>query len=224
MNYYNKSKIKNKKSNEISDKFWYDDPNILFNLDRIKDFFPHTKMSLEEQLNAYTRLTFYISIIMFFYSGNYHYLFIFIITIIFTFLIHKNNFEKKNINKDIEKFGNYYYPTKYIYPTKNNPFMNISMEDYTKNPNRQVITKNPLLCNRNISDKVNDKFNINLYKDLDDIFDKNNSQRQFYTTPITTIPNDQGKFAKWLYNKNKTCKEGNGYQCVINNYTPPYRT
>jgi len=219
---YNKSKIN--KFNEIGDKFWYDDPNILFNFDRIKDFFPHSTMSLEEQLNAYTRLAFYISIIMYFYSGNYYYLFIFIITIIFTFLIYKNNFEKQNINNYIEKFGNDYYPVKYIFPSKNNPFMNISMEDYTENPNRQVITKNPLFYNnKNILNKINNKFNINLYKDLDDIFDKNNSQRQFYTTPITTIPNDQGKFANWLYNKNKTCKEGNGYQCVVNNFNPPYR-
>ena len=50
------------------------------------------------------------------------------------------------------------------------------------------------------------------------IFSKNNSQRQFYTTPVTTIPNDQKSFANWLYKTPPTCKENNGNQCVANNY------
>ena len=32
-------------------------------------------------------------------------------------------------------------------------------------------------------------------------------ERQFYTTPINTIPNDQTEFAKWLYDSGPTCKE-----------------
>ena len=59
---------------------------------------------------------------------------------------------------------------------------------------------------------------FNLYKDVSDIFSKNNSQRQFYTTPVTTIPNDQGSFADWLYKTPPTCKENNGNQCVANNF------
>ena len=98
--------------------------------------------------------------------------------------------------------------------------MNISLNDYVKNPNRESIIKNGE--NNNINEQINDKFNINLYKDVGDIFGKENSQRQFYTTPITTIPNDQGKFAKWLYKVPKTCKEGSGLQCNSNNYNPPY--
>ena len=35
--------------------------------------------------------------------------------------------------------------------------------------------------------------------------------------PNTTIPNDQESFAKWCYEVPKTCKEGNGNQCVANN-------
>ena len=35
-----------------------------------------------------------------------------------------------------------------------------------------------------------------------------NSQRQFYTLPSTTIPNDPNNdFGKWLYNSSQTCKE-----------------
>ena len=34
---------------------------------------------------------------------------------------------------------------------------------------------------------------------------------------IKTIPNNQVDFANWLYMTPKTCKEGNGNQCVGNN-------
>ena len=56
--------------------------------------------------------------------------------------------------------------------------------------------------------------------DIDDIYSKYNSQRQFYTMPNTSIPNKQKEFALWLYNRGPTCKEGNGYQCFANMHHP----
>ena len=50
--------------------------------------------------------------------------------------------------------------------------------------------------------------------DVNDIFGKNNSQRQFYTVPGNQVPNDQGSFAQWLYGTPKTCKEGNSIACL----------
>ena len=110
--------------------------------------------------------------------------------------------------------------TNIISPSNNNPFMNITLNDWEK-PNREALIKMPLANVGDIHKDINEKFNENLYRDLSDVFEKENSQRQFYTTPITTIPNQQDKFADWLYKTDKTCKEGNGYQCHINNYSPP---
>ena len=36
------------------------------------------------------------------------------------------------------------------------------------------------------------------YRDPNDIYNRISSERQFYTTPNTTVPNDQTGFAKWL--------------------------
>jgi len=85
-------------------------------------------------------------------------------------------------------------------PTKDNPLMNINIGD---NPN------NPLPCihTDEIKEDINSKFNYNLYRDTDDLFERFNSQRQFYTTPNTSVPNDQTKFAEWLYKIPQTCKE-----------------
>ena len=202
------------------DKFWFEDPNIIFSQKEMYDFFPAKNMTFNQQLNSYTRLAFYLSIIMFTYSGNYHYLFIIITTLIFTYLIYKNSREKQQLKNNIERFGDEHYPVDYVYPSKDNPFMNPTLSDYSNNPNRKAVNQ---FLNKNIRNEIDNKFNINLYKDLDDIFDKKNSQRQYYTVPVTTIPNDQKKFANWLYNTPDTCKEGNGEQCVANNYNPTYQ-
>jgi hypothetical protein len=44
-----------------------------------------------------------------------------------------------------------------------------------------------------------------------------NSQRNYFTMPWTTIPNDQEKFANWLYKNPDTCKE-NQDACIGQNY------
>ena len=103
-------------------------------------------------------------------------------------------------------------------PTNNNPFGNILLNEY-KSPNRDT---NIDIYNKEVMEDVSSKFKINLYRDVTDVFNKNNSQRQFFTNPIRTIPNKQSEFAKWCYGKPKTCKENNGQQCAANNYTPLY--
>ena len=100
--------------------------------------------------------------------------------------------------------------------------MNVLITDYQSNPNREaIIKKEP--NNKTIKEQIENKFEINLYKDVGDIFGKENSQRQYYTNPVTTIPNDQQKFANWLYNTRPSCKEGNGIQCIRNNFNPTFR-
>ena len=55
------------------------------------------------------------------------------------------------------------------------------------------------------------KYFKDIYRDIDDAFDRKSSFRNFYTMPSTSIPNDQMEFANWLYgSKEKTQKEGNG--------------
>ena len=71
--------------------------------------------------------------------------------------------------------------------------------------------------NKELSNLVDDKFSKGLYKDINSIYNNENSQREFYTMPNTEAMNKQKEFANWLYKTPKTCKEGNGFQCVANN-------
>jgi hypothetical protein len=198
------------------DPFWFENFNILFRKDRLNEFFPNELMTTNEQLNSLTRLSFYISIILFIYNKNPQYFYISLIGLIATYSINKNT--DKILDMDIKEVFNIpVKPSKLVIPTKDNPFMNILMDDY-KNPERKI-TKN-MVENKEVKEEINNKFEYNLYKDISDVYGKNNSQRQYYTNPITTIPNDQKNFAKWLYGKPKTCKEGNPIQCTKNIYTP----
>ena len=72
----------------------------------------------------------------------------------------------------------------------------------------------PSYNNVGVQRRVEDLFNEDLYRDVNDIFGKNNSQRQFYTVPGSQVPNDQGSFAQWLYGTPPTCKEGNRAACL----------
>lgn len=88
-------------------------------------------------------------------------------------------------------------------PNTSNPFMNPNITDYNNGDP-------PAACNADDEEiktdmKVN--FSTDLFKDIDDLFDRKNSERQFYTIPNTSVPNNQTEFAKWLYKIPETCKE-----------------
>jgi hypothetical protein len=66
----------------------------------------------------------------------------------------------------------------------------------------------PVACNaddEDINKDIDLKFNADLYRDIEDVFNKKNSQRQFYTV-AHNVPNDQEAFARWCYKFPKTCK------------------
>jgi len=98
-------------------------------------------------------------------------------------------------------------------PTKDNPFMNPTLLDYSIGNLQQSC---PSYNNNIIKDLEKINFNDGLYRDPFDIYDKKHSQREFYSNPIKSIMNDQGAFANWCYGRPPTCKEGNGIQCAAN--------
>ena len=86
-------------------------------------------------------------------------------------------------------------------PTIQNPLMNALPADSRRRQDACAYTPE-------IKEEITEKFDFNLYKDIDDVYGANNSQRQFYTMPSTSFPNKQDSFADWLYKTGPTCKEG----------------
>lgn len=92
-------------------------------------------------------------------------------------------------------------------PTKDNPFMNPNIYDYN---NGHI----PVACNvedDDIKEDIAVNFNHELFRDVDELWERKNSQRQFYTIPNTAVPNNQKEFANWLYKTRPTCKEDHAF-------------
>jgi hypothetical protein len=97
-------------------------------------------------------------------------------------------------------------------PNKDNPFMNYLMSDYHNDPKKQKLPG----CNVNrgsIKKEMKGEYYKDLYRNIDDLFETYNGERQFYTLPASEINNDQDKFARWLYYAKNTCR-GDGKNCL----------
>jgi hypothetical protein len=101
-------------------------------------------------------------------------------------------------------------------PTAENPFANIVFADYLDAGN---IAEPCNVDNKDIQKSVNQLYNSSIYRNIEDVFERENSQRVFYTVPVTTVPNKQTEFAEWLYKTGPTCKE-NSANCTY--YEEPY--
>lgn len=227
-----------------SDPFWYDNITILWNNDRLTEFFPSPDQTLEEKFNSLVRLSFYCFIILYFYKNDSRYVYLPFGVMMLTYYIYNNrdkeSFDSLEEKKQAEsKISNEPQNNERAFdnksqiipqpkkveentkvkectqPTIDNPFMNVTMKDYLNiDPNTKKTFDRPPACDSNdleIKKKIDESFSNNLFKDVNDIFGKMNSQRQFYTMPSTTIPNGQMEFAKWLYLNPKTCKEDQDY-------------
>lgn len=206
----------------MSDPFWAKDSSILISDARLTEFFPTAHHTVEERLNAIARLSLYLAIALVIYHKQVKYISVFVLGMLFTYFVYANrpetttSQETKTSSQDdagiesLDNVGGACTP-----PTLDNPFMNVTMKDYLNvDPKTGAIADRPPACDINdplVKQSADNFFHNNLYRDVNDIFGKMNSQRQFYTTPSTTVPNRQDEFARWLYASPKTCKEDQDY-------------
>ncbi len=201
------------------ERIWFKDLTSLFTKDNYDKFFPSKDMTFAEQLNTLMRLSIYFSIVIFVLKTDANIFMIPLFVGVFTFIIYtvdtKNKINEKLFLEDqsIKKDAK----TKELCqkPSENNPFMNVLVSDYVNNPKRKKACD---IRKSNVSKQVNEYFDKNLYRSVSDIFNKEASDRQWITNPVTTIPNDQVEFARWCYESKPTCKEGNGNMCYVNTF------
>lgn len=201
----------------MPEKIWYDDPSEFIGYTNYFTVLPTQSMTTEEKINALVRLFIYIGIVLALIKADYRYIFFGIIVALVSIVLYE--YERKQVAK-VEKFLqerdlDVVNNKVCVRSTLDNPFMNPTVSDIMDNPTR------PAACaleNSKVRDVVEKNFNEHMFKDISDLYGKTASQRQFYTIPSTTIPNDQGGFAEWCYGHGATCKEGNGLQCVANRH------
>jgi hypothetical protein len=103
-------------------------------------------------------------------------------------------------------------PSGLTYPTARNPFMNVLIDEIKYNPTRPPAAA---INDPQVEGSLDDVFRVQFTSDPTDVFGRTQSQREFVAMPSTTVPNDQGSFADWLYRiPGKTCKEGGRSSCL----------
>ena len=208
----------------MSEAIWYKKPKEFLTPDNIDKFVPLQDSHIEDQLNAVMRFVIILAILILLFRGSvYHAISAVAITALLTVIIYQHNSRKLGsikekmdlLDLETDEYNNRVCKT----PTKSNPYMNVMMNEYTDFPKR------PPACNVSsepVKKKITKWWKENLYSDSGDIFETNTrlNKRQFYANPATTIPNDQGAFARWLYDPGQitstsgTCRGGDGDACA----------
>ncbi|MFB6196713.1 MAG: hypothetical protein ABEI52_00375 [Halobacteriaceae archaeon] len=188
---------------------WYTDPSVLVDVDALDRIFPSRDEDIAAQMNAIMRFALIFSLIVVVIRRDINALFIPVAVGALTFAIHESRARKVQHKEErLEKLDLAQQPDGKVCvrPTHDNPFMNVLVSDVADFPNR------PPACpptTRRVKEKIERNFSHNLYRDVDDVFERNSSSRQFYTMPSTTVPNDRETFARWLYHTGPTIKERN---------------
>ena len=205
----------------INTTFWFSNPSILYEKNSILEFFPSKKFDIVRKLNAILRLSIVYTIIMYLCTKNNKYLLIPVVTALVTWFIwsrqtdiQTNTLMSQSISNQLDDLVRINdLNTTCRVPTKDNPFMNPYQSEFS-NENVSESKACPSYNNVGVQNRMNELFNEDLYRDVKDVFGKNNSQRQFYTVPGNQVPNDQESFGQWLYGTPPTCKEGNQKACL----------
>jgi len=177
--------------------FWLDDPNILM---KNGDFslWPNSKMDVNARLNAVTRVVLLLTIVTFVVTSKPRFLLVGGVTLALIVAYQRTR------PKEIEG----YEPqnlSEHTVPTPTNPMMNVQLPELNANPLRKSALKayHPQ-SKEMITDAVKKMVIANgidprVFRGLNDEDDLENSMRQFYTMPSTTVPNNQEEFTKFCY-------------------------
>jgi len=209
----------------MREHFWLLNPKVLFDKNYITNIWPKENDTIEQKLNAITRMVILLTILGYIATKSNKLLITSFITIIIIIIIYKNRTPKKlAISKNTlqEGFTNplLYKALKkdFTSPVKENPLMNVMLPEISSNPTRKAAAPsfNPAVENE-INDSVKQNIDPKLFQDLGDNIEFESSMRNFYTTANTQVPNDQKAFAEFCYGGMKSCKE-DYLQCDKNNY------
>jgi len=219
----------------MSSPFWVNNPTILLKHDKLSEFWPEAQMTVEEKVNAITRLVILLTLLGYLVTFSLKILLAGIVTLaIIVGLYFLQNRMSNNTESFKEFFSNklpgvypsYTNPDAYeqhkdnfIKPTPKNPLMNVLLPEIKYDPTRKAAAPsfNPSV-EKEINDSVkefvekpfNDK-NISkkLFNNIGDELVFNRSMLQYNSVPNTVIPSDQKAYLEFLYGTMPSGKDGN---------------
>ena len=218
--------------------FWLNNPSILLNKEYILELWPSVSMSFEENLNAISRIIILLTILGFLATKSINIIIIGAITIIIIVILYNTRkpklvrtnegFNNSNIVIDSPKTLQKFLNSEFVETNQTNPLSNVLLTDIGDNPTRKAA---PPSFNTQVYENINNNTkkmiqtlnpgikntDKQLFGDLGEKFEFDQSMSRFYSTPNTKIANDQGAFAEYLYGDMPSCRNGDAFACVQDN-------
>jgi hypothetical protein len=194
------------------DNFWFNDPSVL--LKKYTEFIPMKHLNKTRRLNAIVRFALYTMILLRLYNRTGYVYYGLIVLIISTIYMNSQN-EKIEKMEDVQNLEDKCYM-----PTKENPFMNVLVNEYAELPDRPPACDLEYTTKKGeqpVKDAIYDNYYSKIFRNVNDLYDNDTFYRH-YTMPNTQIPNDRDKFAKALFSDvmTGTCKNKlNPDRCII---------
>jgi hypothetical protein len=211
--------------------FWSNDFTVIFNKNYITELWPSNEMTYEQKLNAITRCVLLLTFLGFVATMKLSLLIVGILTLGVIYFM----FKQRKVKATKEGFGavlrqdppikvrgsegvKQVVESEFDSGTKRNPFGNVLLTDIMDNPDKRSappsfnpdieenITKNVKRSVQMMNPSI-ENTNKQLYGDLWQNFQLDQSNRLFYSTANTKVVNDQGAFADFLYGNMPSAKE-----------------
>jgi hypothetical protein len=218
------------------EQFWFNDLSVLYRTGRFMEFFPTREMHYISKLNSIARFSIYMFLLLFFLTDRTVWLYIPLVLIFLTLLLERmwstgTSFppEEEPIvapscraPKPDNPFMNT-LPADWDVSAQvaGQPSLDLSTpactnsdlasdvgsaDDWLDNSIDNLSGLDGDLDNEQLNNEIDDAYNSDLKRSSLDLYERESSQRSMYTTPATTIPNDQQSFAEWCYRPEETCK------------------
>lgn len=178
------------------DKIWYEDVSVLPR--RWREFFPQPEQTNEERVNALVRLIAYATLGAYVYNREGRTLVLGLGAAAVVSLAFSHGRQEGYPNNAP---GAPTGPQPGCQrPTRDNPFANVLLTDLGKPP------RPPACAYDSVKAEVTNTFNAGLFRNATDVYERENSQYQYYTMPVTTGIPDTTAFRNFLYGGMRSCK------------------
>lgn len=192
---------------------WFQDPKQLVRNDKILEFWPTNMQDSAERVNAGSRFIIYAATIHYLIKRDIRIFVLAATAIGVLYVMERSGMVKNGVAGTTE-----FYTTVdngCQLPTRENPMANVLMGD---DPNRPPACSYPTVRADADAFVIGDTpFGPARSRSSMPIYQQNAIARQFVSTPVSTIPGDQTKFAEWLYgSKNAPMCKSDGSVCNPN--------
>lgn len=189
--------------NQKYDLFWKDDFSVLYSKERLTEFIPTLDMSVSERLNAIVRFAVYLSVILTLMQNQVWPMYIAVFAFVVTLFIET----QRGKSNDLATFSE--NDLDCTMPTDQNPFMN-PLQFENAEDKLPACDLEAGFGEHSVGNIADEKFMQGLYLDSSDLFNRNNSQREMYTTPgPPRHPTAEARqnFAMSLYGNAPSCRD-----------------